>query len=63
MLLRIIGSTDRQHLGLNLDIDLDNPPESIDLTNGDTLKVMSIRDIGGMYQIASFNYIIEAVPV
>ena len=62
MLLRIIESTDRQHLGFNIDIDLSDPPESIGLTNGDSMKVITIRNLGETYQISSFNYIIEVAP-
>ena len=61
MSYRIVNTTDRQHLGKVL---LELPLTGSELKLGDSFfEIISIKRIGGIIKIISYNYIVEVVGV
>ena len=63
MQLRIIDTTDRQHLGYVFDYNIENPPSQITLSDGDSFSILNIKISDGYYKFFGYNYLIWAVEV
>ena len=63
MQLRIVDTTDKQHLGHVFEYDVESPPTSIELPDGDMFYIMRRKISGGYYKLFGFNYLIWAVEV
>lgn len=64
MKLRVIETTDRQHMGLTFEVDPDNLPTEYMLPDGDLIKIDRIeRFDGGLKRVSNPNYVAWLVEV
>ena len=64
MLLRVIETTDKQHMGLTFEVDPENIPTEYTLPGGDLIKIDRVeRFDGGLKRVSSPNYVAWLIEV